>query len=108
MKLKLYDYFIMLFSTGTMAYTVLILWMPTLNKAYEGFNIFGAIFMIAFITLMVKVSIVFTGVFLEWGLPRLSKKFKNFKFSSGNKFTLFNKRIEIRIIDVDNRGKVTF
>ena len=110
MKLKAYDYVIILLSVTTMAYIFLIMWMPTMNSSNPSgsFNIFGALFLISFITLMIKFFIVSTGIFLEWGLPRLNKKFKNFKFSSGSKFTLFNKRIEFRIIDVKNTGKVTF
>ncbi len=107
MKLKVYDQLIILGWLGTVIYVIWI-WLPTIHQASGTFNIIGAIFAISMATVMIKFSIASTGIFLEWGLPRLSKRFKNFKFSKAGNFTLFNKRLEIRIIDTKNSGKVTF
>ena len=108
MQLKLYDYFLLLVLTGTLAYVLLFVWMPIGNSQYGQFNIFGASFLIFMVVLMTKFFIVSTAIGLEWALPRISKNFQNIKITQPS-FTIFNKRIEIRIVDKhDGRGKVTF
>ena len=108
MQLKLYDYFLILGLVGTTSYIFLFMWMPTMNQEHNSFSMIGAVFGIAMTTLMIKFLIVSTAVGLEWFLPRLSKKFQNIKITQPS-FTIFNKRIEIRVVDKHNDGgKVTF
>lgn len=108
MQLKLYDYFLILGLVGTTSYIFLFMWMPVMNAQHGSFNMLGAAFLIAMTTLMIKFFIVSSAIGLEWFLPRLSKKFQNIKITQPS-FTIFNKRIEIRVVDKHNNGgKVTF
>jgi len=108
MQLKLYDYFLILGLVGTTSYIFLFMWMPVMNAQYGAFNILGAIFLVAMSTLMIKIFIVSSAIGLEWLLPRMSKKLQNIKITQPT-FTIFNKRIEIRVVGKHNDGgKVTF
>jgi len=104
--MKLYDYLLVLGLVGSISYIFLFKWMP--HNPYESFSMLGAVFLIAISTLMIKFFIVSTAVGLEWLLPRMNKKFKNINIRQPS-FTIFNKRIEIRVVDKHNdSGRVTF
>ena len=104
-RMRFYDYILTLGWLGSIIYTMWI-WMTTAHTP-NSFSIVGAILGISFVFMMTKFTIASIGVGVTVYLPKLKKKFDKIGFSKVPTFTIFNKRIEIRIIDKDS-SRVTF